>query len=110
MEKQYYALIKYLKDFRVYIMHSDVIAHASNNVVKNILTRPDPEGKKAKWIIVFLEYDLEIKPTNTLIKGQVLEKLMIDSNYDYLKIKFISDISSGPSSYLWVVKDFSLSP
>ena len=48
MEKQAYALIKYLKYFRVYIFHSHVIAYVLDNVVKNILTHPDPEGRRAK--------------------------------------------------------------
>ena len=48
MEKQAYALIKYLKYFRVYIVHSYVIAYVPNNVVKNILTQLDLEGKRAK--------------------------------------------------------------
>jgi hypothetical protein len=43
--------------------------------MKDILTHPNPEGKRAKWIVVLLEYDLEIKPTK-LIKGQGLANLM----------------------------------
>jgi hypothetical protein len=43
--------------------------------VKDILTQPDPEGRRGKWIVVLLEYDLDIKPKNP-IKGQGLEKLM----------------------------------
>ena len=38
MEKQAFALIKALKDFRVYILHSHVIAFAPHVVVKDILT------------------------------------------------------------------------
>ena len=68
MEKKSYALIKSLKDFKVYILHSHVIAYVPNNVVKNILTHPHPEGKRAKWIVVLLQYDLEINPTK-LVKG-----------------------------------------
>jgi hypothetical protein len=41
-----------------------------------------------------LEYDLEIKPTK-LIKGQGLEKLMTQSNYDVLGINFIADLSEN---------------
>ena len=48
-----------------------------NNVVKTIITQPDPEGKREKWIAVLLEYDLEIKPTK-LVKGQGLANLMTD--------------------------------
>jgi len=43
--------------------------------VKDILTQPNPEVKRGKWIAVLLEYDLEIKSTK-LIKGQGLAKLM----------------------------------
>ena len=49
------------------------------------MTQLDPDGRRAKWIEVLLEYDLEIKPTK-LIKGQVLAKLMAKSNYDALDL------------------------
>jgi hypothetical protein len=68
MEKKAYALVKALKEFRVYILHSHTISYVPNSSVKDILTQPDPEGKRGKWIVVLLEYDLEIKPTK-LIKG-----------------------------------------
>ena len=71
MEKQAYSLVKYLKYFRVYILHSHIIAYVPINVVKNILTQPDPEGKREKWIVVLLEYDMEIRPTK-LVKGHEL--------------------------------------
>ena len=72
MEKQAFALVKALKDFRVYILHSHIISFVPNLVVKDILTQ-DPDGKRGKWIAVILEYDLEIKPTK-LIKGQGLAR------------------------------------
>ena len=68
MEKQAYALVKALKDFRIYLLHSHIIAFVPCNVVKSILTQPDPKGKRAKWVAVLLEYDIEIKPTK-LVKG-----------------------------------------
>jgi hypothetical protein len=43
--------------------------------VKDILTHLDPEGKRGKWIVVLLEYDLDIKPTK-LINAQGLAKMM----------------------------------
>ena len=84
MEKQAYALVKALKDFRIYILHSHIIAYVPSSVVKSILTQPDPEGRRAKWITVLLEYDIEINPTK-LIKGQGLAKMMIDSHCDSLR-------------------------
>ena len=38
MEKQAFALVKAIKDFRVYILHSHTIAYVLNVVVKDILT------------------------------------------------------------------------
>jgi hypothetical protein len=68
MEKQAYASFKSLKEFKTYIFHSHVIAYVSQNSVKDILTQPNPEGRRGKWIVAMIEYDLEIKPTK-LIKG-----------------------------------------
>jgi hypothetical protein len=48
MEKEAYALVKTLKEFRVYILHSHTIAYVPNRFVKDILTQPDPEGKRGK--------------------------------------------------------------
>ena len=83
MEKQAYTLVKALKDFRIYLLHSHIIAYVPSSVVKSILTQLDPEGKRAKWVTVLLEYDIEVKPTK-LIKGQWLAKMMIDSHCDFL--------------------------
>ena len=80
MEKQAYALVKAIKDFRVYILYSHVIAYVPNAVVKDILTQEGIEGKRGKWIANILEYDIEIKPTK-LIKGQGLAKLMTETNF-----------------------------
>ena len=38
MEKHEYALIKSLKDFKVYILCSHIIVYVPNNIVKGILT------------------------------------------------------------------------
>ena len=46
VEKQAYALVKALKSFRVYILHSKIIGYVPNIVVKDILMQPDTEGKK----------------------------------------------------------------
>ena len=66
-----------------------------NNVKKNILTHPNPKGKRDKWIAVLLEYDLDINTTK-LVKGKGLAKLMTDANCESLKIIIIFHVSSGP--------------
>ena len=109
MEKQAYALIKALKDFIIYILHSHIIAHVPSAAVKGILTQPDPEGRRAKWIATLLEYDIEIKPTK-LIKGQGLAKMMANSNFETLQINFISHQANQLDTEVEVMVDFVASP
>eukprot|EP00253_Pinus_taeda_P002011 PITA_02011 len=85
MEKRAYSLVKAIKDFRVYILYSHVIAYVPSAVVKDILTQEGIEGKRGKWITNILEYDIEIKPTK-LIKGQGLAKLITETNFQALDI------------------------
>jgi len=68
IEKQAFSLVKAIKDFRVYILHSHSIAFVPSAVVKDILTQNDTDGKRGKWIVIIIEYDIEILPTK-LIKG-----------------------------------------
>jgi hypothetical protein len=74
-----------IKNFKVYILYSHVVAYVPNVVVKDILTQDGIEGKLGKWIANILEYDIEIKPTK-LIKGQGLAKLMTETNFQALDI------------------------
>lgn len=93
MEKKAFSLVEAIKDFRVYILYSHVIAYVPNAIVKDILLQDDPYRKRRKWIATILEYDLEIKPTK-LIKSQVLAKLMAESNYQALDINFIAELDN----------------
>ena len=90
MEKQAYALVKALKDFRVYVLHSKVSAYIPSASVKDILIQPDIDRRRCKWITKILEFDLDIKPTK-LIKGQGLAKLLAESNCKALGINFINE-------------------
>ena len=69
-----------------------VKAFVPSSAIKDIVTQPDPEGKRAKWIATLLEYDLEIRPTK-LIKGQGRAKLMEQSNCEALGMNFFGDLS-----------------
>jgi hypothetical protein len=93
MEKKAYALVKALKEFIFYILHSHTTTYVPNSSMKYILTQPDPEGKRGKWIVVLLEYELDIKPTN-LIKGKGLAKMMEQNNCELLGINFTTNLSS----------------
>jgi hypothetical protein len=101
MEKQTYALVKALKSFRIYVLHSKITAYVPSTSVKDILIQPDIDGRRGKWIAKILEFDLEVKPTK-LIKGQGLAKLLAESNFKTLGINFISDQaeSSGRNSQI----------
>jgi RNA polymerase-interacting CarD/CdnL/TRCF family regulator len=68
MEKQAYALVKSLKYFRVYVLHSKIIAYVPSASVKDILIQPYIDGRRSRWITKILEFDLEVKPTK-LVKG-----------------------------------------
>jgi hypothetical protein len=92
MEKQAYALVKALKSFRVYLLHSKVIAYVPSASVKDILIQPDINRRRGKWIAKMLEFDLEIKPTK-LVKGKGLAKLLVESNCKALGVSFINAFS-----------------
>jgi hypothetical protein len=89
MEKQAYALVKSLKDFRIYVLHSKIIAYVPSASVKEILIQPDIDGKRSKWMAKILEFDLEIKPTK-LVKGQGLARLLAESNCKALGVNFMN--------------------
>jgi hypothetical protein len=69
-EKQAYVMVKALKSFKTYVLHSKVIAYVPTSIVKEILVQPDSDGRRGKWLENIQEYDLEIKPTK-LVKGRV---------------------------------------
>ena len=79
--------------------------------MKDILTQLDPEGRRAKWIDVLLEYDLEIKHTK-IIKGQGLAKLLTQAGVEDIDINFldICDISDQTHQEPDISEDFLASP
>ena len=97
IEKHAYALVKALKAFHIYIVHSKVIAFVPNIVVKDVLLQPDTKGTRGRWIAKILEFDIEIRPTK-LIKGQGLARLMAKSNYKTLELN-VEGSTRGISEY-----------
>lgn len=95
--------MKSLKSFRIYIIHSKVIAFVPNIAIKDILLQPDTEGKRGKQISKILEFDIEIRPTK-LVKGQGLARLMAKSNYKALELNVegsSGEISEYPNIFLF---------
>jgi hypothetical protein len=90
IEKQAYAMVKALKAFRTYVLHSKIIAYVPTSSVKDILVQPDSDGKRGRWLAKIQEFDLEVKPTK-LIKGQGLAKLLAESNFRALDINCLQE-------------------
>jgi len=111
IEQQALTLVKALKDFWVYILHSHILAYVPNATVKDVLVQTDLEGRRCKWIATLLEYDVEIKPTK-LVKGQGLVKLITESNLHALDINLIAAMSDENEeiSSIQVSEMVSLSP
>lgn len=111
IQKQALALIKALKDVRVYILCSHTIEYVRNATVKDVLMQTDSEGRRGKWIATMLEYDLEIKLTK-MIKAQGLEKIMVESNLHALDINIIAAMSDEEDggSLIQVLEMFLKSP
>ena len=76
-----------MKTFRIYILHAKVIAYVPSAAMKDVLTQPDIDGKRAKWIAKLIEFDVEVKNTK-LVKGLGLAKLMAKENYELMGINF----------------------
>jgi hypothetical protein len=90
LEKKAYAMVKALKAFRNYVLHSKIIAYVPTSSVKDILVQPDSDGKRGRWLAKIQEFDLEVKPTK-LIKGQGLAKLLAESNLRALDINCLQE-------------------
>lgn len=60
-----------------------------STLVKYVLTQPDVDGRRAKWIAKLIEFNIEIKPTK-IVRGQGLTKLMPEENYRMLDMNLIS--------------------
>eukprot|EP00253_Pinus_taeda_P030701 PITA_30701 len=94
IEKHAYALIKSLKNFRVYILHSKIAAYVPSATIKDVLTQPDVDGRRAKWIAKMIEFNIELKPTK-LVRGQGLAKLLAEENFRSLDIEFLCTIAKN---------------
>jgi hypothetical protein len=82
--------------------------------VKEIMVQPEIEGKRGKWIVKLLEYDLHINHTK-LIKGQGLAKFLSESNCKVLEFHQIFTQSDTPiiqprQDILQVFENYSSSP
>ena len=80
IEKNAYALVRAVKQFRFYILNSHSKAFVPDSAVKTLLTQQEiGVNKRASWIAKVQEYDLDIKPTN-LVRGKGLCKAIAEGS------------------------------
>jgi hypothetical protein len=101
-------LVKSLKAFSVYVLHSRFIVYVPSTYVKGILIHPDIDEIRSKWISKILEFEIEIKPTK-LVKAQCLARLLDKYNCKYLGVNFINTFSENKQVEL-SNKDSQVSP
>jgi len=75
----------------MYVLHSPITAYVPNSAVKIVLTQPETDRKRGRWIIQIMEFYLIIKTTK-LVKGQGLAKLLAESDYKVLGINSVLEI------------------
>jgi hypothetical protein len=96
LKKQSYTMVKALKYFRTYVLHSKIIAYVPKSSVKDILVQLDSDGRRGGWLAKIQEFDLEVKPTK-IVKGHGLEKLLAESNFRALGINHLESHESIPN-------------
>ena len=94
IEKEAYALIKSLKAFRVYTLHSKIIAYVPSVAIKDVLTQPDADRRREKWIAKMIEFNIELKPTK-MVRGQGFSKLLAEENCRSLDIDLLCTIAEN---------------
>ena len=62
LEKQTFSLVKAIKDFKPFIVHTHTIVYVLLAPVKAILGQVEPSGKWASWLTKIQEFDVDIKP------------------------------------------------
>ena len=92
-------MVKALKDFRFYVLHSKFIAYVPSTSVEDTLIHPDIDERRIKWISKILEFDLEINPTK-IVKGQGLSNLLVESNCKALGFNSINTCSENQQAEL----------
>jgi len=81
-------MVKDLKYFKTYVPHSRIISYVPTSSVKYILVQLNNDGRRGQWLAKIQEFDLEVKPTK-LVKGQGLEKLLVELNFIALGINHL---------------------
>ena len=61
MEKEVLAVVFAIDKFRSYLVGAKVIVHTNHAAIKYLLTKKNAKPRHIRWILLFQEFDLEIK-------------------------------------------------
>ena len=68
IEKQVYALVKVVKEFRCYLVNAFVGYFVLTTIVKDIFPQKEISGRSCRWIKRIQEFNIDIQVTN-LVRG-----------------------------------------
>eukprot|EP00253_Pinus_taeda_P008100 PITA_08100 len=80
VEKQAYAVFKAIKYFRPFLLKTHTKVIVPFPAVRNVLIQKDVGEKRANWITVLQEYNLEIKPAS-IVRGQGFCKMLAGASH-----------------------------
>jgi hypothetical protein len=66
MEKELLAVVFAIEKFRSYLVGAKVIVYTDHATLKYLLTKKDAKPRLIRWILLFQEFDLEIRDKNGL--------------------------------------------
>jgi hypothetical protein len=89
-------MVKSLKSFNTYVLHSKIIAYIPIGSIKDLLVQPNSDKRRGQWLAKIKEFDIEVKPTK-LVKGQGLTKLLAKSNFKALEINHLQAYRKLPN-------------
>ena len=78
VDKKAYVIYKVVKHYRTQLLNCRTKIIVPYIVVKNLLVQKQLGEKRAHWMTVLQEYDLEINPSN-IVRGQGLRQLVTQS-------------------------------
>lgn len=94
-EKQAYALVKAIKNFRPYFIGDTIVAYVPTTTVKDIFTQQETTGFWCRWINKIQEFNIDIQITKW-VRGQGLAKLMAEKNLEANQINQVEHENVAP--------------
>ncbi|KAF8106400.1 hypothetical protein N665_0140s0013 [Sinapis alba] len=79
-EKKLLEIVFAFQKFRSYLVGSKVVVHTDHAVLRYLSTKKDAKPRLLRWILLLLEYDLEIKDKKMIENGvaDYLSRMKID--------------------------------